>query len=120
MDKFPNGKYSIIGNRVFAILSTYITKRETENLFEAHKKYIDIQYIIKGREIIYWSFVENLTAIVKYSEQDDIIFFKGENTTGFRMEKTYFSIFFPHDAYKPGCILDQPEKIRKAVVKILI
>ena len=120
LEKFPDGKHSIDGNRIFAILSTYVTKKETENLFEAHRKYIDIQYIISGREIIYWSLIENLTSNGEYSEQDDIIFLEGENITGLPMMKNSFSVFFPQDAHKPGCISGKPEKVKKVVVKVRI
>ena len=120
LEELPDGKHSIDGDRIFAIFSTYVTQKETEKLFEAHKKYIDIQYIICGREIIYWSLIENLTSKGEYSEQNDIIFLKGDDVTGLPMVKNNFCIFFPQDAHKPGCILDKPEKVRKVVVKVLI
>lgn len=120
LEELPDGKHSIDGNSIYALLSTYVTQKETEKLFEAHKKYIDIQYIISGRETIYWSLIENLTSNGEYSEQKDIVFLEGENITGLPMIKNYFCIFFPQDAHKPGCILGRPEKVRKAVVKVLI
>lgn len=119
-DELHDGKYPIDGNRVFAILSTYVTQKETKILFEAHKRYIDIQYIVRGKEIIYWSHIENLVHNGEYSEQDDIIFFKGKDNTALPMRANYCSIFFPQDAHKPGCILGQPEEVKKVVVKVLI
>lgn len=120
LEELPDGKHSIDGNSIYALLSTYVTQKETEKLFEAHKKYIDIQYIISGRETIYWSLIENLTSKGEYSEQKDIVFLEGENITGLPMIKNNFCIFFPQDAHKPGCILGKPEKIKKVVVKVLI
>jgi len=119
-NKLPDGKHSIEGNSIFALLSTYVTEKETEKLFEAHKKYIDIQYIINGKEIIYWSLIENLTSKGGYSEQKDIIFLEGENITGLPVMKNNFCVFFPQDAHKPGCISGKPEKVRKVVVKVLV
>ena len=119
-DQLHDGKHLIDGNCVFAILSTYVTQKETKILFEAHKKYIDIQYIVSGKEIIYWSHIENLAGNGEYSEKDDIIIFKGENKTALPMRENYYSIFFPQDAHKPGCILGQPGEVKKVVVKVLI
>ncbi|MQY77175.1 MAG: DUF386 family protein [Spirochaeta sp.] len=120
IEEYPDGKYSIDGDRVFALISTYVTKKETEKLFEAHKKYIDIQYLVDGAEIIYWSLFENLTKNAEYSEQKDIVFLEGENLTGLSLTKNCFCIFYPQDAHKPGCISGKPEKVKKAVVKVLI
>lgn len=39
-----------INPRVKAIVSEYETKVENEYGFETHKKYIDIQYLLKGEE----------------------------------------------------------------------
>jgi len=120
LEELPDGKHSIDGNSIYVLLSTYVTQKETEKLFEAHKKYIDIQYIISGRETIYWSLIENLTSKGEYSEQKDIVFLEGENITGLPMIKNNFCIFFPQDAHKPGCILGKAEKVKKVVVKVLI
>ena len=45
-----NGKYEIDGENVFATVSD-CELHETGNM-EAHNKYIDIQFLVKGREII--------------------------------------------------------------------
>ena len=48
-EKLPDGAYEIDGERVFANVQTYRTKQQDENSrFEAHKKYIDVQYVVSG------------------------------------------------------------------------
>ena len=47
-----DGKYEIAGDEIFASVMTYTTAPENEKKFELHRKYIDIQYIISGEEII--------------------------------------------------------------------
>ena len=47
-----NGKYEIDGDNVYALVSEYKTKNEIDGKFEAHKKYIDIQFVAKGTELI--------------------------------------------------------------------
>ena len=48
LNSFKNGKYEIDGEKITANIQEYDTKNE--GLFEAHRKYIDIQYMIKGSE----------------------------------------------------------------------
>lgn len=42
-----NGKYQIDGDNIFAIINEYETKDKNECEVEAHKKHIDIQYVVK-------------------------------------------------------------------------
>jgi len=46
--KLEMGKYEIKGDEVFAILQSYDTKEEVDCKLEAHKKYVDIQYMVSG------------------------------------------------------------------------
>ena len=45
-----NGRYELSGG-AYANVSTYKTAPKEEKAFEAHRKYIDIQMIIRGNEI---------------------------------------------------------------------
>ena len=45
------GCVEIDGERVFALFQSYETKPENDRP-EAHRKYIDIQYLIEGEELI--------------------------------------------------------------------
>lgn len=46
------GRYDIDGENIFALISEYQTKSEAEGKLEAHKKYIDVQYVIEGEELM--------------------------------------------------------------------
>lgn len=118
--KYPDGVHHIDGDRLFVVISTYATVDETEKTFEAHRKYIDIQTMLTGSETIYWAPLTELLPHTEYSKDDDIILFKGANTTPLPLQKDYFCIFFPEDAHKPGCIRNNPQEVRKAVVKVLL
>ena len=48
----PAGKYPIDGDNIFALVSEYKTKSEAEGKLEAHRKYIDVQYVISGEELM--------------------------------------------------------------------
>jgi YhcH/YjgK/YiaL family protein len=106
-------------NGVFAIVQEYFTKEES--VYEAHKKYIDLQYIVSGEEIIYVSDISEVQECVEsYDETKDIAFYQtAQSCRKVKLEKDTFVILFPNDAHKP-CIsvCGNPSEVRKVVVKI--
>ena len=46
----PDGKYEVDGENIYALVSTGHTKPAEKPVYEAHRKYIDLQYIVKGEE----------------------------------------------------------------------
>ena len=117
-DNLHEGRYEIDGDNVFAFIQEYTSKEESS--FEAHKKYIDIQFIVKGTEVIYASDLDKLSVKTAYSEQKDIIFLNDyEKATKVILTDGEYGIFFPWDAHKPGLCLDgNPDTVKKIVVKV--
>ena len=114
-----DGKYHIEGNDLFYIVQRYQTKPLTEGKFEAHKKYIDIQYIVSGKELIGYTLLNNLEIIEPYNEQTDCAFYKApEKITTLLLNPGNFAIFFPHDAHLPCRQLNTPADVLKVVVKV--
>ena len=68
------GKYEISGQDVYALVQDYSSKPKSEGKFEAHKKYIDIQYIIKGEELMGAANVADFAEATEYSHEKDIVF----------------------------------------------
>ena len=107
--------------RVKAIVSEYETKVKNEVGYEAHRKNIDIQYLLNGEERIACLPVENLKEATPYSEEKDAAFFTAsikpqEMTIG----GGYFAIFFPQDGHMPQLSVDEPMMVKKVVVKVRI
>lgn len=98
-------------------IQTYTTKADAD--FEAHREYIDIQYIISGQEQIGVTKYENCTTTVQYNMVKDIEFLSGEGIY-FPIKEGEFMILYPEDAHKPSISIDTPTEVRKAVVKIKI
>lgn len=110
-----------INPRVKAIVSEYQTKEVNEYGYEAHKKYIDIQYLLKGSEKVSYLPIEQLVETDPYSEENDAAFYTAntkpiETTLGNR----YFAIFYPQDGHMPQLCVDKHEKVMKVVVKVEI
>ena len=107
---------------VFANIQTYTPKPKPEGTFEAHREYIDIQYIISGHEIISVEPLEAMragTCIRRYGESGDIELYEGNNNgEEYLLEPGDFLILYPKDADMPGVCEGTPEKVQKAVVKV--
>ncbi len=117
-ENLPVGRYEIDGDRVFAFIQEYISKEESS--FEAHKNYIDIQFIVEGTEVIYAADISGLTLKCEYSAEKDIMFLEDcEKASKLVLEKGEYGIFFPWDAHKPGlCFGGNSDKVKKIVVKV--
>ena len=114
----PPGKYEINGSKVFALVQDYYTLSEDKVAWESQRKYADLQYLVKGIEIMGYSNIENMEPIGEYIEQDDYMLFKGKGIY-FPVTEKYFAIFFPHDCHRVRIKAGESSKIRKSVVKIL-
>jgi len=115
------GRQAIEGEAIYATVSTYTTAPEAEKKYEAHRKYADIQFILKGRETIHWASLDGnrkLTPEGAYSEEQDIIFFKEVEGLALTLDESSFAVFFPQDVHKPGCLWGQPSEVRKVVLKV--
>lgn len=117
-DKEP-GKYTIDGDDIYVLISEYKTKSKEEANWEAHRKYIDIQYVISGTEKMGYTNVENITTTIEYSDENDIFFGEG-NGDFVTVNQGNFIIFMPQDAHMPSITEDKKQEVRKAVIKILI
>lgn len=114
-ENLPVGRYEIDGDRVFAFIQEYESKLDSS--FEAHKNYIDIQFILSGTEVMKVCDISQMTVSVPYAE--DVMFFEdNERASELVIEAGEYGIFFPWDAHKPGLCFDVPDKVKKVVVKV--
>ncbi|RBL90620.1 MULTISPECIES: YhcH/YjgK/YiaL family protein [Chitinophaga] len=112
------GKYEIDGTNIFAIVNEYDTVDPSGEQMEAHKKYIDIQYIVKGAELIGHDFLREQTPSKPYSETEDYMLFAEKPAFFTRLDQHNFAIFFPTDLHMPNLLIDQPAAVKKVVIKI--
>lgn len=120
LNKMPNGKYLICGNKIFVNINDYETENDCDRKFEAHRKYIDVQVVLKGEELIGIEDVEYTEPISEYDEEKDLIFLKAQNNC-FRLCENRFAIFDTDCAHKPQISTQEnkPVKVKKAIFKIL-
>lgn len=108
-----------INPRVKAIVSEYETKSVNENGYEAHRKFIDIQYLLKGTEKNCCLPIENLKETKPYKEEIDAAFYEAEiPTQELMLGEGYFTIYWPQDGHMPGLCAIRIETVKKVVVKV--
>lgn len=114
----PLGRIEM-GDEMYAAVSEYTTKDREGALFEAHKKYIDIQYIIVGKELMDVAPLKNMTVTKPYNPEGDALFGTVPGFSALKAAPGRFFIFFPDDAHRP-CMTDGDEGtyIRKIVIKL--
>lgn len=113
------GKHTIDGEKIFVIVMEYTTQDISECKSETHKKYIDIQYMIKGEENIGLKSLHNELPTTPYNVDGDFMFYTLENLPVLPLKENHFAIFFPDDIHQTMMQIESPKKLRKAVFKIL-
>lgn len=107
-----------ISENVYLVKQKYIGKDIKDAGVESHKKYIDIQIILKGKELMkYCLYNNNLKVSEEYDDSKDIMFYSEVLINQVEVSKDEFVVFFKEDIHQPG-IKTGDEEINKIVVKI--
>jgi len=115
-----DGRVDIDGQDVFALVHRYETVKTDVLNFEYHRKYIDIQYIVSGREVIGWIPVERMTITEAYDTEKDICFgiAPKKEITMVRLQAGQLAVFYPEDGHAPKLAAGSPSHVVKIVVKV--
>ena len=105
------------GNRFFVAVGK--TAHAQEKLCEAHRNYLDIQYLYKGEETVGWAPLDTLALEGEFSTEKDVGFYAGP-VDYMRIAEGYCYVAFPEDAHMPAVHLDVPKDFVKIVVKLKV
>ena len=94
--KLEDKRYEVDGEDLFFFVQSYESKPANDTP-EAHRKYIDIQYVISGEEKM------------GVGPLDEITLANGR-----------FAVLWPGDAHAPGIAVGQPAPCRKCVIKVKV
>lgn len=115
----------IDGDVVFALIQRYRTKTVAKSFWEAHRKYIDVQCVIQGAELMGHARLSAMRVVQDYDAERDFMKLAprnegSEDASAFvRVKANMFTIFMPHDAHMPGLMVnDAPAMVKKIVVKV--
>ena len=115
------GRYDV-DDELYYMVQEYETKYPDQARYEAHEKYVDIQYIVKGVERMEFAETSKLKVTEKYNPEKDVKFLEEPKVIDASIvEEGDYRIFYPEDAHRPGlCVNNTPGKVKKILAKILI
>ena len=111
-----DGRYEV-DEDVWYTVQSYETKADNE-FPESHQKYVDIQYMLNGTEIIGVGMLEEMEQVEAYPERD---FYSNRGPVDrLTLSAGKFMILWPQDAHAPAIAAGEPAPVRKCVVKVRI
>jgi YhcH/YjgK/YiaL family protein len=119
----PDGRTDIDGDRVFALTQRYETAVTHDPLFECHQKYIDIQFIVSGEEVIDWAPAERMSITEAYDARKDICFgtLPSGKWTPVHLQAGQLAVLWPEDGHAPRLATGRaPSPVMKIVVKVTV
>jgi YhcH/YjgK/YiaL family protein len=123
LEKLPDGKVEIDGDRLFAMVFRGRTKSPSQAIWESHRKYLDVQYIARGAERMGWvSLSKDLAVTQAYDAEKDVALYAAEGDH-IHIAAGTFVVFAPQDVHAPGIVTGRPPvpgEVLKIVVKVAV
>ncbi len=117
----PDGRCEIDGDVVYATLMSLETKEPANRTHEVHRKYADVQYLLTGRETMFFTPADRLGSGNGYNAEKDFeLCDHPTEPATLAVQPGQFAIFFPGEGHKPNLALGAPGPARKVVVKVRI
>lgn len=113
------GKFFLKDQLLYAMINEYETKPMEQCKLEAHRKYVDIQFMVTGEEQIGITSLKNQKASEEYDSEKDVVFYE-DKVSLFTVKEGHFAIFFPDDLHQPCIMKDEISMVRKVVVKVAV
>ncbi len=122
IQNLPDGRVDIEGNNVFALIQRYETQAAGTPMFEHHRKYIDVQYLVSGEEIIGWTPAERIIISEPYDAEKDIAFGTAHagKWTPVHLQAGQAAVLWPEDGHAPKLAAGTPSAVMKIVVKVAV
>jgi YhcH/YjgK/YiaL family protein len=117
-DTIPVGKYEIDGEAMYVLVQEYNTKLKEQGVWEAHRRYIDLQYVVQGAEGMGYANINHLQQ-GEYDASKDFLPLQGDGDF-FTLHSGCFVLLLPEDAHMPGMAIGSPTPVKKIVVKISV
>ena len=117
--RIPDGRYELDGDRVYAVVQRYRPKPPAEARWDAHRQYIDVQFMAEGVERIgYAPLGKALPVAQAYDSQRDFALYAAQGDF-FTVRVGDFAIFYPTDVHAPS-VAGEPPVATIDVCKVVI
>lgn len=116
----PQGRHEI-DEDMFFLVQRYETQAEHAVRYEAHRKYVDIQYLLAGHETIHCAELDGILPLMSFDEERDIGFYQDPaEYHAIRLREGELAVFFPGDCHKASFhpAGEQPACVEKVVMKV--
>ena len=110
------GRHDLDGDNLFALVQDYTTRPPEECVWEAHRRYIDVQFVAAGVERIGHAVLSDMREREAYDATRDVTFFE-PGSEFVLLRAGMFAILGPDDVHSPGHVAGAPTHVRKIVVK---
>lgn len=115
----PAGNYEVDGKRSYISIQDAETHEASERKIESHRRYIDLQYVVKGKERFGLTSAEASEPVTEYEAEKDNQFHKAKKISYVDSTPGCFFLFFPENFHQPLVKAGKkPEKVRVIVAKI--
>jgi YhcH/YjgK/YiaL family protein len=111
------GRHEIDGDRLYVLIMTAEGRGRQEAKLEVHRRYIDIQLVVSGEDVMGWSPLAACRQSLGFDEGKDAGLFGDAPASWVAVPQGSFALFWPEDAHAP---LAGTGKTRKAVVKVAV
>ena len=110
-----------MGDKLFVRMQEYATNPPEASLWEAHRKYIDIQFMLSGTEEQFWAPISSAKpGTIVYDDASDLLRCEAEAHSSIVLHPGEFTIFYPEDLHMPSCAHDSVATVQKIVVKVAV
>jgi len=117
-----DGRVDIDGDRVYALVQSYETKTGSQVMFEGHRRYIDLQFVYEGEEMLGWAPADLAEVTRPYDQERDM--WLGSVPDGawtpVRLSAGDIAVLYPTDAHAPMRAVGTSSPVKKLVVKVAI
>ncbi|HIZ64312.1 MAG TPA: YhcH/YjgK/YiaL family protein, partial [Candidatus Blautia pullicola] len=114
---YEKGSHEIEGDNLFVNIVEYETTTPENRFWEAHKKYLDLHFMLKGPEQIDVNFIDNMEQ-KEFVDKDDFLPLEGEANSHVVLTEGDFLLCYPKDAHRTAVQVNTPAVIKKAIFKI--
>lgn len=118
LDTMTVGKYPIDGDLVYASITENPSKEFEQSKWESHHNYIDLQYVIRGKEKIGVLPVTQATVSVPYNPEKDNANYTSDAGKYYIAVPGTFYLFFPTEAHRPVIKVEGYPVVKKLVIKV--
>jgi YhcH/YjgK/YiaL family protein len=113
------GRHDLDGDHLFALVQEYTTRAADQCVWEAHRRYIDVQFVVTGAERMGVASLGQLREREPYDSAKDVVFFE-PGSEFVTICAGMFAICGPEDVHSPCHAAGEPGLVRKVVVKAML